>query len=348
MSKAKFLSKGISILSILTASFIMFSCAEKLEAQKSMEQIRKEDGIAVKVKLVQEEAFEKDLSFFSTLRGYEESTKGSLVSDRVLKMKAKVGQSVSAGQVLVEFPSNNPALGYMQAKASLENAKKMYDRMNELLKAGETSQQNVDNLYTQYEVSRRNVEAIEQLINIEAPISGIITEVHKKEGDHANPGDPLFTVAKLNKMIAKVWASEREVLELKTGMPATVTMGGKEFKGTVNLIPLAMDDKTRAFGVEILLDNPRRDLKSGVTVDVRIKTYTNPRTIVIPRNLVFNDGGKHYVYLDNNGQAARREVTLGMESGIDVEVTGGLSVGERLITEGQTLVSEGTKIKVIQ
>lgn len=338
--------------SVFTAVFIgillLSSCGEKKEQQKSMEQIRKEEGISVKITTVEKANFVKELSFFSTLRGFEESTKGSSVGDRVLKIKGKVGSSVGQGQVIVTFPSNNPAINYTQAKVALENSKRTYERLNRLLEAGETSQQNVDNARTQYEVDKRNAESIEQLINIESPISGIITEIHVKEGDHVNPGDPLFTVAKLNKMIAKVWASEKEALLIKNGMKAIVTMGGRDFNGTVNLVPLAMDEKTRAFGVEILLDNAKRELKSGVTVEAKIKVYENPAAIIIPRKLVFTEEGKSYVYVNNNGIAAKKFITLGNENGINVEITSGLNSGDILITEGQSLLSEGSKLKIIQ
>ncbi len=348
MSIAVKFKKAIFLIAGLVLTFGVYSCSEKKEAQKSIEQIRKEEGVSVKVHSVEKSSFVKELSFFSTLRGYEESTKGSAVGDRVLSIRGKVGSSVSQGQVIVTFPSNNPAIGYTQAKIALENSKKTYERMSKLILSGETSQQNVDNIRTQYEVDKRNLESLEQMINIEAPISGIITEIHVKEGDHVVSGDPLFTVAKLNKMIAKVWASEKEAMLIKNGMTSTVIMGGKEFKGTVNLIPLAMDSKTRAFGVEIMLDNGKRELKSGVTVEAKIKVYENPDAIVIPRKLVFSESGKSFVYIDNNGQATRRDVTLGIESGINIEIKSGLNVGDKLITEGQSLLSEGTKIKVIQ
>lgn len=343
------LIKKIFIGSALALSIVgINACGEKKEAQKSLEQIRSAEGIPVRVEAVQTKEFTKVLTFFTRLRGYEESTKGAMVGDRILKIKAKVGSSVSAGSILVEFPSNNPALQITQAKTALENTKRTLDRMTELLKSGEISQQNVDNVRTQYEVDKRNYEALKQMIYIEAPISGVITEMKYKEGDFVNAGDPLFTVAKLNKMIAKVWASEKEVMSIRQGMDAEVNVSGKIFKGKVSLVPLAMDNDKRAFGVEVLLDNPKRELKSGVTVETKLKTYTNSNTIAVQRNLVMWDGQNKYVFVENGGVAQKRIVSVGEESGMEIEIKSGLNAGDKLIVEGQSLVNDGSKLKLIQ
>lgn len=324
------------------------SCGKEQVEQKSAEEIHKEDGIPVKVTEVTETTFSRDLTFFSRLRGYEESTKGSMVGDQILKINAKVGQSVSAGKVLVEFPANNPQLQLTQSKASLDNAKLTLNRLQNLLKSGETSQQNVDNAQTQYDVARRNYESIKQYIYIQAPISGVITEMKYKQGDFVKAGDPLFTVAKLNKMIAQIWASEKEVLDIHVGMKAEVKVGSKIFTGRVSLVPLAMDDSKRAFGVEVMLDNPRRELKSGVTVETKINIYNKPNTIAILKNLVQWDGKDRYVYLDDGGVAKKCVVTVGETSGLNIEVLSGLKTGDRLITEGQAQVTDGGKIKIVK
>jgi RND family efflux transporter MFP subunit len=329
--------------------FLLISCTkdEKKEA-KSMEQIRDEKGVPVKVEVIQATRFDKELSFFSRLSGIEESTKHSMVADRIASVRAKVGQSIGQGRVVITFPTNNPQLQLSQAKIGLDNAEKLYKRMSELLKAGETAQANYDNAETQYLVAKRNYESLKQMIYVESPISGTIVEMFVKPGDDVFRDAKLFTVAQLQKMKAKIWVSESEVNLLKLGMTASMEFGGKEYKGKVTEISLAMDDMKRAFGVEIQFPNPKRELKSGVTTDVKIITYTNPNVIVVPRNLIKNEADKKYVFVENGGKAEQRFIQTGNESSISVEILSGLNAGERLITEGMSLLSNGKKIKVIQ
>jgi RND family efflux transporter MFP subunit len=328
---------------------LLFGCAKEAKKEtKSMEQIRDEQGVPVKIEVVQTTKFNKELSFFSKLSGIQESTKYALVADKIASVRVKVGQSIGEGKVVLTFPTDNPELQFSQAKIALENSEKLYKRMSELLKAGETAQQNFDNAETQYLVSKRNYESLKQMIYVDSPISGTIVELFVKSGDDVFRDAKLFTVAQLQTMKAKIWVSESEVNQLKNGMAATIEFGGKEYKGKVSEISLAMDEMNRAFGVEIQFPNPKRELKSGVTTDVKIITYTNPNVIVVPRNLIKSEGDKKYVFVENGGKAEQRFIQTGNESSISVEVVRGLITGDRLISEGLSLLASGKKIKVIQ
>ncbi len=347
LRKKQYLSLLI-ISSLITATLFIGCTREKKEPSKSMEVLQKEEGVPVRIETVKTSDFVKQLSFFANLSGIEESTKLSMVADKVVGIKAKVGQNVSQGKVIVTFPSDNPTLQFAQAKAGYENAEKLYKRMQALLKAGETSQQNYDNAETQYIVAKRNFESLKQMIYVEAPISGTIVEMPVKVGDDVRRDANLFTVAKLQTMLAKLWVSESEVNQLKMGMTATIVLNGKEYKGKVTQISLAMDDRTKAFGVEVQFPNPRKELKSGITVNVNIITYTQKNAIVLPRNLIITNGAEKYVFVENNGKAEKRIVETGKETDISVEILSGLTEGDKLITEGETLIKDGGKVNIIQ
>lgn len=346
--KKRFLSLLLIIVTA-TAMFLLWGCAKEAKKEaKSMEKIRDEQGVPVKIEVLQQSRFDKELSFFSRLSGIEESTKYSMVADRITSVRAKIGQSVGEGKIVMTFPADNPQLQLTQAKTGLENAEKLYKRMSELLKAGETAQANYDNAETQYLVAKRNYESLKQMIYVEAPISGTIVELFVKPGDDVFRDAKLFTVAKLQTMKAKIWVSESEVNQLKVGLKATMEFGGKEYEGKVSEISLAMDEMKRAFGIEVQFPNPKRELKSGVTTDVKIITYSNPSVIVVPRNLIKSENDKKYVFVENGGKAEQRFIETGNESNILVEVLNGLKAGERLISEGISLLASGKKIKVIQ
>lgn len=345
--------KSKNIIAILTFIVIMplfINSCGKQEAPKakSMEEIRATEGVPVRLITIGTNEFDKDLTFFAKLSGIKETAVHSMISDRIVKLNAKMGSSVGAGKVVVEFPKDNPAIQYDQAKLGYENAKKLYDRMKNLLAAGETSQQNFDNAETQYLVSKRNWESVKQMIMVEAPFAGTIVSLPKNEGEKVTPDDELFTVAQLNKMVAKVWATSSEIMHLRTGMPATMKIDGREYIGKISEIALAIDPMKQAFGVEIQFNNAKRELKSGLTTEIKIQAYRNEKALMVPRSYIIKDGDNKYIFIENNGKAERRAVETGIESGINVEIRGGLKQGERLITEGLSLLRDGSKVKVIQ
>lgn len=343
----KFKSNPYVLFLISIFLLLSVSCTkEKKDPPKSMEQIRKEKGVPVVVKTVEYTNFEKSLSFICKLSGIQEATASSMIGDNVQKIRFKIGDNVRQGQVVVEFPTSNPSIQYTQAKVAFENAEKLYNRMKELVQAGETSQLNFDNVETQYLVAKRNWESVKQMVNIEAPISGKIIEMFVKEGEYIDRGKPLFTVSQLHKMKAKIWVSESEIGYLKLGQPATLIFGNEEFTGKIAELGLAIDKYTKAFGVEVHFDNQKGKLKSGITTELKVRIYSNPKAIVVPSNLIQKSNGNAYVYVVDGDQAVLKEVKLGVQSDIDYEILSGLNPGDKLIIEGQGLLQDGVKVAI--
>ena len=110
---------------------------------------------------------------------------------------------------------------------------------------------------------------------------------------------------------------------------------------------MALNHDMQAFGVVVELGNPKNGMRIGVTADVSINTYRNPQALVVERKDIFKESDKNFVYVVNNGTAEKREVIPGGQQGLAVEIIEGLSVGEELVVEGQMLLEEGGKIKIV-
>jgi len=337
------------IFLFIIASALVQSCGNNKNIEtKSMEQIRKEEGTPVKVMTLQFEDLKLKLNYLSTLEGYRQSVVTSLVGDKVQKFSAKVGSAVKEGQIVVEFPTNNPALQFEQAKLSYDNFKKMYERMKALLAGGETSQQNFDNTETQYLVAKRNYESLKQMLFVESPISGLIVEKNVEEGQKVKNGDKLFTVAQIDRMKAIFWVSYDELQYIKNGMEVSVDVNGKIFKGRISEVALAEDQMRRAFKIEAEIPNSRHELKVGMSVNIYFDYYHNPQAIVIPTSALSVNSGKNYVFLTDGTIATMQEVQTGKTIGDKIEILSGLKPNDKLIYQGVSLLSNGVKIKILE
>ena len=350
-------SNSMQLSSLFTsAKYILFagvlmvslnSCMkEKQEPPKSMEQIKAAEGIPVTVTEILPAGFSKELSYFANLIPFKETVEISKVSDKILNVYAKVGDFVKEGQVIMQFPSTSPRMQYEQAKAGLDNAELTVKRMKELLTAGEISQQMYDNANTQYIVAKTNFEQLNQLISVKSPASGTVISMPYRAGDVPKMDMVLFSVALTNKMIAKVNVSDREISYIRKGMEAEVSWNGNVYKGTVSLIGLEMSPMTRSFPIEIEINNPKNELKSGITVNVNIKISDDANVIAIDRKFILDEDGKKFVFVEDNGTSKKRQITTGKESGVMVEVTSGLEPGDMLISCCTNFLEDGSKIKV--
>lgn len=339
---------------VIIGIMITTSCApeEKTEA-KSMEEIRTEEGYPVKTMTLTPTDFSKSYNYFAKLHGYKESEMGSSIGDRILKINNKIGDYVKEGDIVIEFPKDNPSMPYDQNKTAFETWEKTHERMKNLLEAGNISQQQYDDVNTQYLVAKRNYEAVKQVVFIESPIDGQIIDIYAREGDmivSVMPGQPkpLFKVAQLDRMRATVWASEAEINQIRKGMEVIGTWNNKTYKGTVSSVALSVNSKKNAFEVEIIFPNGNRELKSGITMDLELLTYHKKDAISIPRNLIVEESGKNYVFVADGDKAIKKLVVIGTKNGSHVEIAEGLNLNDVIITEGASLLENNSKINVIK
>lgn len=340
--------KYLLIISILSAISFTGCSSEAKEESKSMEQIQKEEGIPVTIEKVVHQKFDKHLTFFGKFKGDKETIVGAMIGGRIEKINFHPGDNVKKDEVIIQFPEDSPASQYQQAKSGFENSEKTYQRMKALHEKGEIAQAQYDGAETKYLVDKRNYETLNDMLALDAPYDGTITEIMVHEGDNVKSKTPLFTIAKLEKMRIRIWLSDSERMEIKKGMKAIAKVGDKSFTGKVFELSLSVNPMKEAFYADLVFFNRKREILAGTTADVKIVTYENNKAIVIPRNLLKDDAGKKYVFIANNESAKKQYVKIANDNGINYEIENGLEINNSLITKGIMRLNEGTKIKVIK
>ena len=333
---------------IVGASIALSQCGREAVSNNSMEKIYEEEGVPVRVETLEPGLFETKLSYHAVLSGIEESSVHAMVSDEVEMIYVQVGDYVEEDQVLISFPPDTPSAKYQQAKVGYENAKLTYERIEQLFQTGGISEQDRDNAKAAYDVAAADWDTVRGMVQVEAPIEGYVTRINVRESDNVNPGDMLVTISQIDRMKTKVWASDSEVGSLRTGQRATAHWNGVEIHGSVVQVDMAMDKDNQAFGVVLEFENNERILKVGIIADISITTYRNTESLVVERKNILRVGDRYFVYVAENGQARQRDVTIGMQHGLDVVIQEGLTMGDRLITEGLLLLEQGSKIKIVQ
>ncbi len=310
--KGNSMVKRILILSIVVLILLsLVACNGNDDQAKSMEQIYKEEGVPVKISVVQPQMFEKKLSYHAILTGIEESTVSARLADRIEKVLVNIGDYVKKDQVLITFPMDNPSAQYQQAKVAYDNAKSSFERIKNLYDNGGISQQNYDNAKTQYEVSKANFEAVSQMVKVLAPMDGYVTKINVVESENVKFEDELITVSKTNKLKAKVWVSEKEISKVKEGLSAVATWNEQVMKGKVVQVDMAINQNSQAFGAMLEFENNGNGLHCGVTAEIDIITAQNPDAIIVSTKNILKGSEGDYVYVNVKGQAERRSVVQG-------------------------------------
>jgi RND family efflux transporter MFP subunit len=123
---------------------------------------------------------------------------------------------------------------------------------------------------------------------------------------------------------------------------------GQKFIGRVSNVSPSVDQATRTFPVEILVDNKDRRLKPGFFAKGVIFTHRDENVMAIPEDAISTLAGVSNVYSIENGKARQQMVTLGTRVGTLVELTGGLKGDEILAASNLTLLATGVPVKIAQ
>lgn len=299
----------------------------------------------------------------------------SAYTGRVLEVLAHAGQRVARGQVLARLDAGEFAQGLSDLRSSaaqLELARTIVQRKRALLEARGASQQDVEQAEadlatarashaaasirlrslgaTQADVDRLSGNASPgDLALVRAPIEGILTDRQVGPGQFVQAGSaaPLFTVADTTHIW--LWANVRESdashvqvgQRVEAELPA---LAGRRISGRLEFVSATIDPDTHRLAVRATLDNRDGSLKPQMLATVRIHPGGMRTSPAVPESAVVLDGETARVWvLGADGSIAARRVTLGRRDPPTVEVTGGLRVGERIVTRGALFVDAASQ-----
>lgn len=235
----------------------------------------------------------------------------SKASGEILEVRAETGDSVKAGELLVQIDKRNPRNSLAQAQAQLEAAqarrsiaKAQAERAERLLASRTINE--VDYEQTQLEFANAKAEVVRSEVAVEtariqmedtdvrAPMAGIIIERLVEKGQvisspimDVGGGTLLMKMADLRTVQVRTLVDETDIGKIEPGQPAEVTVTAfpnQPFAGSVEKIePQASAEETvTTFAIQIVLDNERGLLRPGMNAEVEILVAKRTAVLAVP------------------------------------------------------------------
>jgi cobalt-zinc-cadmium efflux system membrane fusion protein len=184
------------------------------------------------------------------------------------------------------------------------------------------------------------------LFPLVAPISGTVVERDGSIGATVGSDANVFKIVDLSSVWIDANVFEKDLNRVHMGESVKVTVPAipnASFVGRVILISTVVDPDTRTVKVRTQVANPGGQLKPDMFANVEIVTAAHTTAITIPLASVLDEGGKSVVFVQTDKGYEKREVTLGLKSDDRVEISQGLSVGDKVVTKGNYLLMEQSK-----
>jgi RND family efflux transporter MFP subunit len=302
------------------------------------------------------------------------------VPARVTAIYLKPGDPVRAGQTILTLDSSdlNAAIrqaqaGMLQADAAvrtngvqLEAARTGYERAQKLFESGALSQADLERAKSAYDTlnsgtaeaaaasARAALAAAQDALdkcNITSPIDGILGSVNLQLGENASPASPAAIVTDNTNLEVEVMVNENEVSYIKEGSEVDIVIkaaGLDKIKGKVESIATVADPARRNFSVIVALPNQDGKIRSGMFAELSIDTISKTNVLCLPVNAVIPQSGSSVIYtIDKDNKARPIDVQTGIKNDRYVEITKGLKAGQKVILKGNTLVNDGSLVRVM-
>ncbi|ABW67022.1 efflux RND transporter periplasmic adaptor subunit [Desulfosudis oleivorans] len=275
----------------------------------------------------------------------------SQVAGEVLEKNARDGAVVKKNEKLAVIDSRKYKNAYDAANASLESALATQQRLTELYREQLASKSDLDAANAAVENYRAAMETAALDLDrcvIRAPIAGIINRVFIEKGQVLAPGQEVAEILQIDPVKVTVGIPESDVPSVRGLEEFTVTiaaLGGQTFSGKKHFLSKTADPMARLYDLEILVKNPDARILPDMFARVNVVKKTVENAVVIPLYAVTSNA-VHTVMVEKEGMVHRREVTLGITEGFNVEISSGLAFGEQVVVMGQKQVADGQPVNV--
>jgi RND family efflux transporter MFP subunit len=268
-------------------------------------------------------------------------------------------------------PADDEIASIRQATANRDDARNTFKRAEQLNGRGLMSQVDHDTAETRLKVAEANYQAAIDNVRslkaslqdrrasfelaqkkladavVRAPVAGSVSERLVQPGEYIRENTPVATIVQMNPLKLKTAIQEKHAGLITPGQTVEFVVEAfldRKFTGKIAYVSPAVDQTTRTFAVEALVDNTDRMLKPGFFAKGVVRTRLDENVIAAPEDSISTLAGVSTVYVIENGKARQQQVTLGARQEKLAEITSGLKGDETLATTNLSQLATGVSV----
>ncbi len=340
------------MLLALLAAFVMNGCKDQENMAIAESSAREIAAVPISVTVVEPVSIRDVVFLPGETEAYEDVKVAANAAGRVEWIGPREGQTVEKGALLAKIDVSVHKAALEHAKAAYNLASDLCERRRRLYAHKIIAKEELDQSETQLKLALTDLEQIKVRYDHgfpKSPITGIINHLYVDVGEYADTGKPIADIVNIDKIKINVRVPELDVRYVKKNQKTPIKIDAfpeRPFIGTVDFVSFKADSATKTFLVRSVIDNHEHDIRPGMIGRVAFVRRTIPDAVAVPLFAIVDKGGERIVFLEKDGIAESRNISVGVIEGDRVQITSGLQVGDHLIVKGHTVVEDGMKVTV--
>jgi membrane fusion protein, multidrug efflux system len=274
------------------------------------------------------------------------------VQGMVKRILVEEGHDVRQGQLLLQVDDTEYRHRLTQAQVALDQTRAKHARVQSILAQGLVSVESADNAKAELDAAEAAYElaALElSWCDVRAPFSGRIVRRHVDQGQNVSNGTPLFAIADMHRLLARVHVPAREFRSIRTDQPVELLVDstGDRMTGRIDLVSPIVDPRTGTIKVTVEILQYPPSTRPGNFAEVSIVTDVHENVLVVPNVAVLTDKDQRVVYVADGETAKRQVVEIGYQDDRFAEILRGLDDGTPVVIQGQRSLADGQPIRIL-
>lgn len=302
----------------------------------------------------QTQSWVDSIQALGTAQANQSVTLTAKVTDTVRRINFNDGDSVDAGQILIELSDRAETAQLEEARAALKETERQYSRTTESLKKGAVPKSQVDQALSARDQASARMRTLAARLDdkvIIAPFSGVLGFSQVSQGTLLTPGVVITTLDDVRTIKLDFSVPEAFLDAIKPGQVISATTAafpGKNFAGEVATIDSRVDPITRAALVRALLPNDLAQIKPGMLMTVNVMKESR-EAIVVPEIALSGLRNQTFAFrLKADSSVEQIIVKVGARKSGFAEITEGMTVGDQIVTDGLVRIRNGSKVRVVK
>ena len=359
--------------------FFLFACSERSQEREYGKKSKPAKALLVGHTLVEKGNVAKYLELTGTIEGITQAAIIPPAAGTLVELYVQEGSSVQKDQPLAQLQNHNIEATAQRASLDYQKARAEFARIESLYNKGAIAEREYRESKSALDIAQignKEAQKTKAQNTIKSPISGTVTTISAREGEVVG-STPLLTVVDLNKLRLTAMVPEKELGFIKLNQAATIISAYDDkmtSTGSIQYISPVVESSSGSIKIFIDLEENQSTLRAGQFVRARIKVDEHIDTPTIPKEALLYRDGQAIVYtysekpkeeiLEESGENEEKkesdtaqeednspkfiaksiDVQVGYSDDKRIEIIEGLTLGDPVITIGNTTLKEGSPV----